>query len=610
MKEGNPQHAGRPVRRRLRRLAVAASASALVLASLALVAFHPVAALGLLGAQDAASLARASAITFGVAALSVLCALLVTMPLRSAIDRPISRLIDTTARVARDRDFSLRAARRAEDPLGALVDGFNAVLAQIDDRERELQAAHLDLERRVEERTRELQDEIAARKRIEETIRQMAYFDALTGLPNRVLFNDRLSQALTYAERNNEMVAVMLLDLDRFKTINDTLGHAMGDKVLKAVAQRLRASLRAEDTVARVGGDEFPILLPGVRQVDDAVKVAEKIVETLRPPLDLDGHRLYATASVGLALFPVHGADGAALIKNADSALYRAKDRGRDNCEVYTAGSGDRALERLVLENSLRRALEVNELAVHYQPIVEARSGAIVTVEALLRWQHPELGLLLPSAFVGLAEETGLILPLGEWVLRTACGQVHAWQSAGLSARLAVDLSARHFRQKDLAERIERLLAESGLEPHSLTLEVREAVVLESAEQGVLALLESLRALGVHLAIDAFGTGYSSLAHLKRLPADALKIDPTFIQDVPADPGNSAIATLIVTMAHSLGLKVVAEGVETQAQLEFLAQAGCDFVQGDLFSRPVAAQGMTALLREGRLDRRGSSHSR
>jgi diguanylate cyclase (GGDEF)-like protein len=562
-------------------------------------------ALGLAGLVATGLLAPGWAgifLALAICLAAALAALLLTSRLHAAVARPLGDLVETARRVSRERDFSVRAVKHGDDELDVLVDGFNDMLAHIGEGETRLKEAHLELEKRVEERTRELQQEIAARQRVEQTIRQLAYFDALTGLPNRVLFNDRLSQALTYAERNKEMVAVMLLDLDRFKTINDTLGHAMGDRVLKAVAQRLRGCLRAEDTVARIGGDEFPVLLPGVRVIEDAVKVAEKIVETLRPPFELEGHRLYATASVGLALFPVHGQDGATLVKNADTALYRAKDHGRDNCQLYTTGTGDRAFERLVLENSLRRALEQNEFTLHYQPVIEPASGVIVTVEALLRWMHPELGLLLPSAFMGLAEETGLILPLGEWVLKTACDQVRAWQQAGLAARLSVNLSARHFRQRDLVERIQHLLAAAGLAATDLTIEVKESVILDNAE-GTLALLHALRALGINLAVDDFGTGYSSLAHLRRLPANTLKIDQAFIQDIPSDPGSVAIAHLIITMAHSLGLQVVAEGVETEAQFDFLVPAGCDFLQGNLFCRAVAPQEMTLLLRQGRLSR-------
>jgi len=542
------------------------------------------------------------AVALAVLLASALVAFLLAWWLQTMISRPIFHLLATAQRVSREKDYSLRAVKHGTDELGGLIDGFNDMLAQMEEREQQLRHAQDDLEQRVEERTRALQQEIEARQRVEETIRQLAYFDALSGLPNRVLFNDRLSQALTYAERNGEMVAVMLLDLDRFKTINDTLGHAMGDKVLRTVAQRLRGCLRAEDTVARMGGDEFPILLPGVGSAEGALKVAEKIIEALRPPLELEGHRLYATASIGVALFPLHGHDGATLVKNADAALYRAKDQGRDNCQFYTSGTGDRAFERMVLENSLRRAIEQGEFVLHYQPLVSPKDGAIVAVEALLRWAHPELGLLLPSAFVPLAEETGLILPIGEWVLRTACRQARAWHDGGLPVHVSVNLSSRHFRQRDLAVRIERTLAEAGIEPQHLTLEVKENVVLDNAE-GALALLNELRALDLGLAVDDFGTGYSSLAYLKRLPVSSLKIDPSFTIGVPDDAGNAAITRLIVTMAHSLNLTVVAEGVESETQLAFLVETGCDLVQGDLLSRPVMHQEMTTLLRQGRVAR-------
>jgi diguanylate cyclase (GGDEF)-like protein len=550
-----------------------------------------------------ARLERYVLIALGVLIAAVLVALVFSARLQGVVSRPILQLVQVAGRVSRDKDYTVRAVKQGEDELGQLIDGFNEMLAQIDERDRQLREARNDLERRVEERTRELQQEIVARQRVEETIRKLAYYDALTGLPNRVLFNDRLAQALAYAERNREMAAVMLLDLDRFKTINDTLGHAMGDKVLRSVAQRLRTCLRTEDTVARIGGDEFHVLLPGVSNVENAVKVAEKIVEALRPPIEVEGHSLYATASVGVALFPVHGQDGAALIKHADTALYRAKDHGRDGYQVYAAGTGDRALERLVLENSLRRALAQEEFLLHYQPQVNPHDGTIVAIEALVRWNHPELGLLLPKSFVTLAEETGLILPLGEWVLRTACAQNRAWHAAGMAQlRMAVNLSARHFRQRDLVARVERILDEIGLAPQHLTLEVTEGAVLENLE-GTLQTLRDLRTLGVELAVDDFGSAFSSLGHLKRLPVTTLKIDPAFVREIPGDAGNVSIIHLIITMAHSLGLKVVAEGVESDAELDFLVAHDCDVVQGDLFCRPVGPQELTALMRRGHLSR-------
>jgi len=438
--------------------------------------------------------------------------------------------------------------------------------------------------------------DITERKKSEERIRDLAYHDALTGLPNRRLFGDRVSLAVAQARRQEQRLAVLFLDIDRFKVINDSLGHSVGDRLIRAVAHRLRQCLREGDTVARLGGDEFTLLLPGVAEVIDAAKVAEKVLETLRTPFELDGRELFVSVSIGISLFPEDGEEAETLVKNADIAMYRAKDRGRDRYELYAPAMTVTALERLAVESNLRRALTQGELLLHYQPILDLATGCVHGVEALLRWRHPKLGLVSPSEFVPLAEASGLILQLGPWVMRTACAQMQAWHLAGhTSLKVAVNLSPRQFQQADLALQVTRALAETQLDPHFLEIEITESGAMESAEATILSLRE-LKALGVHLSIDDFGTGYSSLSYLRRFPIDTLKIDRSFVRDVSTDLDDAAIVATVIAMAHALKLKVVAEGVETPEQLDFLATRGCDRIQGYFASRPVAPEDIPAVL--------------
>jgi diguanylate cyclase (GGDEF)-like protein/PAS domain S-box-containing protein len=439
--------------------------------------------------------------------------------------------------------------------------------------------------------------DITERKAAEETIRHLAYHDGLTGLPNRTLFEDRLTVTLAQARRKRRLAAVMFLDLDRFKVVNDTVGHAMGDRLLQSVAERLKALVREGDTVARVGGDEFTLLLPEVGRVEDAVDVAERILETLRDPWPVNGHEFHITTSIGIAMCPGDGEDAESLMRNADTAMYRAKDRGRDNYKLYAPAMNSRIAERLALENSLRHALERDEFVVHYQPQVNLETGRIVGVEALVRWQHPERGLVSPVEFIPVAEETGLIVPLGAWVLRTACAQSKAWQDAGLPPmRMAVNLSARQFQRRDLLDTVAAALAETGLAPEYLQLEITEGAAMQDVDQ-TLAILRELREAGVQLSIDDFGTGHSSLSYLKRFPIDVVKIDQSFVQDLTLDPNDAAIASTIIVMAHNLGLKVIAEGVETAEQLAFLRERDCDEMQGFLFSRAAPAPELDQMLR-------------
>ncbi|MDO8612508.1 MAG: PAS domain S-box protein [Dehalococcoidia bacterium] len=439
--------------------------------------------------------------------------------------------------------------------------------------------------------------DITDRKAAEETIRHLAYHDGLTGLPNRTLFEDRLTVTLAQGRRKRRLAAVMFLDLDRFKVVNDTVGHAMGDRLLQSVAERLKALVRDGDTVARVGGDEFTLLLPEVGRVKDAVEVAERILETLRQPWQVNGHEFHITTSIGIAMCPGDGEDAESLLRNADTAMYRAKDRGRDNYKLYAPAMNSKIAERLALENSLRHALERDEFVVHYQPQVNIETGRIVGVEALVRWQHPERGLVSPLEFIPVAEETGLIVPLGAWVLRTACAQNRAWQDAGLPPmRMAVNLSARQFQRRDLLDTVAGVLAETGLPPQYLQLEITEGAAMQDVDL-TLAILRELREAGVQISIDDFGTGHSSLSYLKRFPIDVVKIDQSFVQDLTVDPNDAAIASTIIVMAHALNLKVIAEGVETAEQLAFLRERDCDEMQGFLFSRPAPAPELDQMLR-------------
>lgn len=433
--------------------------------------------------------------------------------------------------------------------------------------------------------------------RQKELIRHLAYHDGLTNLPNRMLFEDRLSVALAQARRRKQMVAVMFVDMDRFKVVNDTVGHALGDRLLKDIAERLSGLVRDGDTVARMGGDEFTILLADGSGLVEAAEVAERILDACRRPWPLDAREFRVTASIGIAMYPNDAEDVESLIRNADAAMYRAKNQGGDAYHFYTPAMNATIGRRVVLESDLRRALDRREFVVHYQPQVNIDTGQVVGMEALVRWQHPERGVVLPADFIGVAEETGLIVQLGEWVLRSACSQLKAWQQLGLPpVRVAVNLSARQFQLRDLKNIVALALEETGLDPHCLHLEITESVAMQDAEYTI-SLLRELREMGVQIAIDDFGTGHSSLSYLTRFPIDVLKIDRSFVTDLTTDPNDAAIASTIIAMAHNLNLKVIAEGVETKEQLAILWQHQCDEMQGYLFSKPVPAEEAETILR-------------
>ncbi|MEW6313965.1 MAG: EAL domain-containing protein [Pseudomonadota bacterium] len=437
--------------------------------------------------------------------------------------------------------------------------------------------------------------DMTERKATEERILHLAQHDVLTDLPNRMLLLDRLGQAIAQAHRNNTRVALLFMDLDRFKTINDSLGHHVGDSLLKKVAQQLSGCLREGDTVARLGGDEFVIVLPQIVDAQDAAHVAQKITETLAQRFDIEGHQLHASVSIGISIYPEDGQDVVTLMRNADTAMYYAKEMGRNHYQFFTGELNVRIHEKLLLENALRLAVERNEFCLHYQPQIDIGSGKQVGVEALLRWKHPELGLIFPDRFIGIAEETGLIIQIGEWVLREACLQRQRWAKHHPALRMAVNLSAVQFRNTNLCDIVARALQNAAMEPQFLELEITETVIMGSAEHTITT-LEKLSIMGVQIAIDDFGTGYSSLSYLKRFPIDKIKIDRSFVRDISTDPDDAAIVAAIIAMARNLKLKVLAEGTETSAQFSFLETLRCDETQGYYFSRPLPGEEIEQLL--------------
>ncbi|MFO0754254.1 MAG: EAL domain-containing protein [Thermodesulfovibrionales bacterium] len=441
--------------------------------------------------------------------------------------------------------------------------------------------------------------DITRRKQMEETIRFQAYHDLLTGLPNRTLFMDRLSLAVPQAQRTGKRIAVLFLDLDRFKNINDSLGHTVGDHLLQEVSGRLEGQMHETDTLARVGGDEFTVLLPLINHVEEAAKIAEKIAGIFKAPFLIDGHELHITASIGISIYPEDGALAESLLKNADIAMYHAKDQGRNNFQFYNPALNIRTLERIHLENRLRQTVEHGELVVHYQPQVNIKTGRMVGAEALVRWRHPELGLLTPRQFIPVAEEAGIIISIDQWVLRTACSQLTRWLAAGCPPiYISTNLSARQFQQPNLAETIAQILEETGLPPGSLGIEITETLAMQDTELTARN-LNRLNTLGITFSIDDFGTGYSSLSYLKKLPLHKLKIDKSFISDLTEDPDYRSIVNAIIAMAHSLKLEVVAEGVETEEQAAFLQANNCDEIQGYFFSKPVPADEFERMLAKG-----------
>ncbi|MBY4677913.1 sensor domain-containing protein [Marinobacterium arenosum] len=475
--------------------------------------------------------------------------------------------------------------------------------------EQALNEAHEQLELRVAERTKELHEaiselhqEIADRRIAEERIKHLAHHDPLTGLPNRAMLEERLQQTLIQAERADEQVAVLFIDLDRFKNINDSLGHQEGDQLLKEAAARFKQCIRSTDIVSRLGGDEFVIILTHLHDPQHIQQIVDKIRTRFRREMRLGLQELIVTLSIGVAIYPQDGIEPRSLLKNADAAMYHAKEQGRNNCQFFNQGIDNSVSERLLLENALHRALKEQQFELHYQPQVEQASGRIVGVEALLRWQHPDKGLISPMAFIPLAEETGQIIPLGLWVLQEACQQARRWQLQGLAPiTMSVNLSALQIQTDDFLQQVASVLKRTGLAPQLLDLEITESCIMRNVEDTI-DKLSRLHRLGIQLSIDDFGTGYSSLAYLKRFPIDKLKIDRSFVSEIDVDEDDAMICNTVISMAKSLNLKVVAEGVESVDQLNCLRDYGCDLYQGYYFSRPVPASEIEQMLREQAAD--------
>ncbi|PYQ28994.1 MAG: hypothetical protein DMF56_11965 [Acidobacteria bacterium] len=431
--------------------------------------------------------------------------------------------------------------------------------------------------------------DVSQRKETEKQLEYRAYYDSLTSLPNRLLFRDRLVNSLAHARRNRVGLAVMYLDVDHFKLVNDGLGHNFGDKLLADIAHRLQGALRASDTISRIGGDEFSILLPEVTNAEAVAGVARKILDSLSNPFSVDGHDLFVTASIGISCFPADGDDVETLLKCADAAMYRAKELGRNQAQLFTASMNERYVRRLALEQHLHHAIERDQLELWYQPIYDRARRRVVSLEALLRWRDPNRGLVQPSEFITLAEETGLIVPIGEWALRTACMQLREWHRQGIATlRMAVNISAVQLQQRGLVDVVRAALAAAGLAPEMLQLEITESTAMQNFELTV-SVLEELRAMGVSVAVDDFGTGQSSLIYLKHFPIDVVKIDKEFLREVTSNDTAAAIVSYVINLAHTLQLRVVAEGVETEEQYTFLKHYGCDLIQGYLFSPPLPA---------------------
>ncbi|MCQ8103186.1 EAL domain-containing protein [Methylomonas sp. SURF-2] len=448
--------------------------------------------------------------------------------------------------------------------------------------------------------------EIEEVKLARQSLDYMAHFDHLTGLPNRTLLKDRVDQAIYHAHRNRRMIGVLFLDLDNFKLVNDTLGHTCGDQLLKCVARRISDCLREGDTAVRLGGDEFIVLLPDLTDTQDAAKVASKVLESLQPPFAIDRHEVYVSASIGISIYPHNANNMEELLSSADGSMYYAKKLGKNNYQFFTPEMNGSAQTYIKLEKHLRRALEQDEFMLHYQPQVDVKTGTIIGMEALIRWISPELGMVSPADFIPLAEDTGLIVPIGAWVLKTACLQARSWQKIGRPTRVAVNLSSRQFHpvqtqqgsQHPLLNAVLNALDEADLSPELLELEITESILMQHLDS-TMELLNTLKNIGVRLSIDDFGTGYSSLSYLKRFPIDILKIDKSFVNDITTDPSDKAIVAAITAMAKQLNLEVVAEGVETLAQLDFLCELQCDFVQGYYFSKPLSPDEVMTVQRQG-----------
>ena len=542
-------------------------------------------------------------IVVGVLLTSLLVAFMLNARMQHIITAPLLHLSAIARRISTERNYSLRATGDGMDELGTLIKDFNIMLDEIEIRDKKLKQSQEELEGRVVQRTRELEKankELDTAKQEAESVamhmQHQAQHDALTGLPNRSLLNDRIQIELSHARREQTMLAVLFLDLDRFKIINDSLGHATGDQLLCVVARRMKKCLREGDTVARLGGDEFMVLLPRINAVQDAGHIGNKIIDELARPATCNGHKLHITSSLGISIYPFDGADADALIKHADISMYHAKGLGRNKAAYFTSAMNAGSRKQLVLETNLRSALENNEFRLDYQPKIDIGSNRIVGVEALLRWDSPGMGFISPNEFIPIAEENGLISPIGEWVLHQAFAQLKEWHNIGYEElTVAINLSAIQLSRPGFENILESALVESGINPACAELEITEHAAMKNIESTA-ATLHKMKKMGVSIAMDDFGTGYSSLSHLRRLPIDTLKLDRSFVHGIPDNDGDTLIAQAIIAMTKSLNMELVVEGIDNERQLEFFRQQGCRLVQGFLFSKPVGADKILAML--------------
>jgi len=514
-------------------------------------------------------------ITTAVLLISFMLAFILSNRLQDLVTVPVMNLVQTMKRVSREKNYSLRSQTAGQDEIGSLIDSFNEMLSEIESREETL---------------RERQ----------EHLQRLAHFDNLTHLPNRSLYCDRLHQSILQAERAKKRIAVMFVDLDHFKDINDSAGHRIGDLLLVEVAGRLQKIIRASDTVARMGGDEFTILLPNVRDKENTGIVADKILKALSEPYRVDGNEFYITASVGITLYPDDGKTVDELLKNADTAMYKAKSDGKNMFQFYSQDMLATVTTRMILLSSLHQALKRDEFVIHYQPKMDTVRNRMIGLEALIRWNHPELGMIVPDRFIPLAEETGLIVPIGEWVIRECCRQISAWKAKGYpSFPISINVSPVQLKRQNFSEVVGQIIGETGVDSSLLELEVTETAIMQDTGFTTLT-LQRFKEMGITICIDDFGTGYSSLSQLKRFPIDTLKIDKSFIVNIEKNADDQSIVLAIISMAHSLGLKVIAEGVETRSQLSLLCEQGCQTMQGFYFSKPLPAANVERLMNEYR----------
>ena len=543
----------------------------------------------------------------GIVCVVLLTSLLVTLMLSAQMQRiitdPLLRLSAIARQISIEKNYSLRVIGKGKDELGNLVVDFNKMLDEIQLRDNELKDHKTQLEDRVTQRTRELEEsnnQLSQSKRQAETVAKRmeyhAHHDDLTGLPNRILLNDRINTELAHARRQKSMMALLFLDLDRFKLINDSLGHAIGDQLLRVISRRLKNCVREEDTIARLGGDEFMILLPRITSSSDAGRVGRKITEALVEPVSCNGHEIHITTSIGISIYPFDSTDVETLIKNADISMYRAKELGRNKVVYYTAEMNAGSRKQLALETNLRKALDRGELELHYQPKINTARNTVVGVEALLRWNHPTMGSVSPAEFIPVAEDSGLIIPIGEWVLETAFKQLRKWHDAGHDElTMAVNLSSAQLSRSGIEATIHDSIENAGIDPCMAELEITENIAIHDIDSAI-AILNKLKCTGINIAMDDFGTGYSSLSYLRKLPIDIVKIDQSFVRDIPDSKEAILIAQAIIAMAQSLRLSLIVEGIENVKQLNYFRQQGCEVMQGFLFSRPVAAEDILEIL--------------